>query len=239
MFFLSQGSVCRVKKKASAIGGSARDVFVQQRKDEKEKQMTRPTCLECGLSFLEGWRKALVGSPRCHSLLATEQRKGRNRKVLATRTSSLIDYENSNNSKRERYYALKSLHLDRCSNATLQKELKNEVAILKELDHPHIVKALETFDFEARLYICLELCSGGDLYARDPYSEEDAARILTDILSAVAYLHSKGIVHRDLKYENIMVCNQSVSQASLFPAIHLTCCCCFILTWTAVRRQAS
>ena len=171
--FVLQGSVCRVKKKASAVGGSARAFFVQQRKYEDEKQNTETKCLECGPSFLENWRHFLLGSRRRDILLTT--RKGRNPKTLAMRTSSLTDYDNSNNSKRERYYALKSLHLDRCSNTTLQKELKNEVAILKELDHPHIARALETFDFEGRLYICLELCSGGDLYARDPYSEEDAA----------------------------------------------------------------
>jgi serine/threonine protein kinase len=43
------------------------------------------------------------------------------------------------------------------------------------------------------------LCSGGDLYVRDPYTELEAAEIVTDVLSAVAYLHSKGIIHRDLK----------------------------------------
>jgi serine/threonine protein kinase len=49
-----------------------------------------------------------------------------------------------------------------------------------------------------------ELCSGGDLYSRDPYTEEESARITSSILSAVSYMHSKGIIHRDLKYENIL-----------------------------------
>jgi calcium-dependent protein kinase len=49
-----------------------------------------------------------------------------------------------------------------------------------------------------------ELCSGGDLYSRDPYTEEEAVRITSSILSAVAYMHYKGIIHRDLKYENIL-----------------------------------
>lgn len=50
----------------------------------------------------------------------------------------------------------------------------------------------------------LELCSGGDLYSRDPYSEEEAAHICQSVLSAVAYMHRQGISHRDLKYENVM-----------------------------------
>ena len=50
----------------------------------------------------------------------------------------------------------------------------------------------------------MELCSGGDLYARDPYNEEDAARIVHSVLNAVAYMHRQGISHRDLKYENVI-----------------------------------
>lgn len=55
----------------------------------------------------------------------------------------------------------------------------------------------------------MELCSGGDLYLRDPYTEEEAARIVSSILSAVAYMHRKKIIHRDLKYENILFVNES------------------------------
>jgi len=50
----------------------------------------------------------------------------------------------------------------------------------------------------------MELCDGGDLYSRDPYTEREAARITASILSAVAYLHQRNITHRDLKYENCM-----------------------------------
>jgi calcium-dependent protein kinase len=78
------------------------------------------------------------------------------------------------------------------------------VEILKSLDHPNIVRAFETFDYRGRLYIVMELCGGKDLYSRDPYTEVQAKRIMTSLLEAVSYLHSKGIVHRDLKYENIM-----------------------------------
>lgn len=73
----------------------------------------------------------------------------------------------------------------------------------------HIVKAIETFEHRQQIFVIMELCSGGDLYSRDPYTEEEAARITSSILSAVSYMHSRNILHRDLKYENILFVNDS------------------------------
>jgi serine/threonine protein kinase len=113
------------------------------------------------------------------------------RKVLQHSTSSIITYGH-----KAVIYALKSIHLDRVSSKDFMTELKNEVAILKELDHPHIVKCFETFNYNKSLFLVLELCSGGDLYSRDPYSEQSACTIIRSILSAVAFMHSKRITHR-------------------------------------------
>ena len=82
-----------------------------------------------------------------------------NPKEFHAQHSSIITY----GTKKEVYYALKSIILDRCSSKEFCDELKNEVEILKSLDHPNIVRAIETFDYHHRLFIVLELCSGGDL----------------------------------------------------------------------------
>lgn len=129
-----------------------------------------------------------------------------------TKQSSLISYHAR---KGENAYALKSIHLDRCSSDTFVQELKNEVEILKGLDHPCIVRAMETFDFRNRLYIVLELCEGGDLYTREPYTEQQAQKITKDLFSAVAYLHSRDIIHRDLKFENVMFVKKNPNDFSL------------------------
>ena len=78
--------------------------------------------------------------------------------------------------------------------------LKNEVKILQSLDHENIIKVYETFTFrDRRMAIVMELCTGGDLYARLPYTEPQAATIAKQILGAVSYLHDHQIAHRDLK----------------------------------------
>ena len=101
-------------------------------------------------------------------------------------------------------YAMKSIHLSRVTDDSFVMELKNEIDILKKLDHPHIVRAMETFEHRNQIFIVMELCQGGDLYSRDPYTEEEAARIIGSILSAISYMHEFSIAHRDLKYENIL-----------------------------------
>jgi serine/threonine protein kinase len=87
--------------------------------------------------------------------------------------------------RREYLYALKSIIIDRVSPEFVD-ELKNEINILRCLDHPNIVKAHEVFLCkDKQIYIVLELCDGGDLYTRSPYTERHAARIVTKLLSAV------------------------------------------------------
>uniref|UniRef100_A0A7S1VW90 Calmodulin n=1 Tax=Grammatophora oceanica TaxID=210454 RepID=A0A7S1VW90_9STRA len=99
------------------------------------------------------------------------------------------------------FYAAKEMH----PHLSEIEPLKKEIQLLKRLDHPHIIKCHEVFDQgEGKLMIVLELCHGGDLASRLPYSEQEAANIMRQILKAVKHLHQHNIVHRDLKMENIM-----------------------------------
>jgi len=88
--------------------------------------------------------------------------------------------------------------------------IEREISIMKSLKHPNIIPLIDLFEDNTFLYIVLELIHGGELFERivehGNFGEQDAANILRQILSAVAYLHKNDIAHRDLKPENVLVC---------------------------------
>jgi len=92
-----------------------------------------------------------------------------------------------------------------------EADILNEIKILKSLDHPNIIKIYEFFKDEKFYYIISEFCEEGDLLTQleaqknGVFSEKLACNIMKQILSSVAYLHSKKIFHGDLKLENILV----------------------------------
>lgn len=89
------------------------------------------------------------------------------------------------------------------------KKFLKEIQILAKLDHPNILKILEYFFDENHYYVVTDLVNGGELFdhiQKDKnFSEEKACMIMEQLLSAVGYLHKVGILHRDLKLENILV----------------------------------
>lgn len=87
--------------------------------------------------------------------------------------------------------------------------LKREVAIMTQVDHPNIVKYYETYDDKKYIYLCMELCSGGELFQRvvdtnQPMSEKEVSIQMAKLLRALQHCHSQDIIHRDIKPENIM-----------------------------------
>jgi len=89
------------------------------------------------------------------------------------------------------------------------KKIVEETNILRNLDHPNILKILEFFDDENFFYIVTEICKGGELFdeivRRKKFSENCAVILMKQIFQCVNYCHKNQIVHRDLKPENIML----------------------------------
>lgn len=107
-------------------------------------------------------------------------------------------------------YALKTLHVDRFERDAMD-DLRAEIGIMLEVDHPNIIRLQEVFHSDDHIYLVMELCSGGELLNRlnaqrgHHYSERKAARYLLQMCHAVRYLHEHKICHRDLKLENFIL----------------------------------
>lgn len=81
-----------------------------------------------------------------------------------------------------------------------------EVNLLRACQgHPNVVRLEEVFHDEAHTYLVLELLKGGELLERirqkHKFTEAEASRIMRQLVSAVSFMHSRGVVHRDLKPE--------------------------------------
>ncbi|KAL1418249.1 hypothetical protein MTO96_026060 [Rhipicephalus appendiculatus] len=89
-----------------------------------------------------------------------------------------------------------------------EDSLENEIKVLRRLKHPNIVQLLETYEDKNKVYLVMELVTGGELFDRivekGSYTEKDASDLIRQILEAVDYMHSQGVVHRDLKPENLL-----------------------------------
>lgn len=90
-----------------------------------------------------------------------------------------------------------------------EKNLKMEVDILKKVNHTNIIALKELFDTPDKLYLVMELVTGGELFdkivEKGSYTESEASQLVRKIVSAVEYLHGIDIVHRDLKPENLLL----------------------------------
>ncbi|CAK93185.1 unnamed protein product (macronuclear) [Paramecium tetraurelia] len=91
--------------------------------------------------------------------------------------------------------------------------LINEITIMRELDHPNIMKLYEVYETQNSLYMGLELLQGGQLYEimkkKVILTNKQIQSIMRGLLEGLAHMHSKNIMHRDLKLENILFKEQN------------------------------
>eukprot|EP00746_Dinoflagellata_sp_MGD_P025752 gnl/MRDRNA2_/MRDRNA2_160646_c0_seq1.p1 gnl/MRDRNA2_/MRDRNA2_160646_c0~~gnl/MRDRNA2_/MRDRNA2_160646_c0_seq1.p1 ORF type:complete len:484 (+),score=112.67 gnl/MRDRNA2_/MRDRNA2_160646_c0_seq1:204-1655(+) len=90
-----------------------------------------------------------------------------------------------------------------------------EVELLQTIDHTNIIRYYDFYEDPHFLYVVMELCSGGEVFQKilelKRFQETDASAIGRQMLSAVNYIHQMGICHRDIKAENFMFAENSIS----------------------------
>jgi len=109
------------------------------------------------------------------------------------------------------HWACKTIHKEKAGTIGVRM-LEVEIAVLKQVEHPNIVFLHEVYETPDDMYLVMEICTGGSLQdqaltasGQPAYSHEQVAIIIRNVTSAVAYLHDIGIIHRDLKLDNVML----------------------------------
>ena len=108
-----------------------------------------------------------------------------------------------------RLCAIKSINKKYLSDEKQRGKFEVEVNILKKMRHMNVVRLLETFETDKYFLIVMELCCGGDLLTyvrkRRRLAEPLAKYLFKQIVEGVGHVHSKHIIHRDIKLDNILL----------------------------------
>lgn len=169
------------------IASMAAEEVTPETRRHRKKFVTFSRCVESpsGVDFLNKYEESFT-------VLGTGGMCGN--VYMATRRSDLLDV------------AVKILHTTGMTN-TQERNAMSEVRNHLSMSHPNICSLLEVFEEPGRLRLVMERLRGPDLYdywnKRGSFSEREAVNYTRQISSAVAYCHSVGVCHRDLKLENV------------------------------------
>jgi len=105
-------------------------------------------------------------------------------------------------------------------NRTQLKNVDREITLATmDMDHPNLVRTFDVFNDNYNVYVVMELMPGGELYNlvddRGHLSEVESRYIFKQILKGVRYLHNRGVAHRDLKLENVLISSHDINNMAV------------------------
>ncbi|XP_042453404.1 CBL-interacting protein kinase 1-like [Zingiber officinale] len=119
-----------------------------------------------------------------------------------------------------RCFAVKILERKRVLDLRTHDQIKREIATLKLLRHPNVVRLFEVLASKTKIYMVLEYETGGELFDRieskGRLPEPEGRKLFQQLIDAVSYCHEKGVFHRDLKPENVLLDTQGNIKISDF-----------------------
>jgi len=108
---------------------------------------------------------------------------------------------------------------------------KQEIAIMKIMDHPNIVKLFESFEDHRNIYLVIELCTGGELFDRiidaGHFTEQQAATVMQHMFRSIFYMHEQHICHIDLKPEYFLFTTKDTIDKCILKVIDFGLACKF------------
>lgn len=111
-------------------------------------------------------------------------------------------------------YATKKIDISKFSTKDAYKYLNNEIKIMKQLDHENIIKLYEFLNTGRNIYLVMDYINGGSLSdflseyklkTGKPFPQKAIQHFVKQIVQALIHIHSKNIIHRDIKLDNILV----------------------------------
>lgn len=105
--------------------------------------------------------------------------------------------------------AIKILDKEKVLKHKMADQIWREIATMKRIKHPNVVRLYEVMGSKTKIYIVLEYVTGGELFDKIVHhgrmTEDEARRYFQQLVNAVDYCHSRGVFHRDLKPENLLL----------------------------------
>ncbi|KZV57973.1 CBL-interacting serine/threonine-protein kinase 1-like [Dorcoceras hygrometricum] len=109
----------------------------------------------------------------------------------------------------DRPFAIKVLEKNTILDLKLTHQIKREIGTLKLLKHPNVVRLYEVLASKTKIYMVLEYVNGGELFDRiaskGKLPEAQGRKLFQQLIDGVSYCHNRGVFHRDLKLENVLI----------------------------------